>query len=290
VPLRARGQILGVLSLGTPHPEQLDSATQALANQFAQRTAVALARAQLHLETQEAIASRDEFLSVASHELKTPLTALRLNLQGIQRIAERLQVPLAPPLPQMIRRAESQGRRLARLVDRLLDVTRMRAHRLELNLAPCDLAEVTRGAVALFAAEATQAGCPIELQAPAPVVGRWDPERLEQVVINLISNACKYGKGKPVKVAVEAVAQKGRLTVTDQGIGISPENQQQLFQRFDRRVSARQYGGLGLGLYIVRAIVEALGGQVRLDSRVGAGSTFIVELPLTGPGPPGGPT
>jgi signal transduction histidine kinase len=115
------------------------------------------------------------------------------------------------------------------------------------------------------------------------VVGRWDRSRLEQVVANLLSNAFKYGSGKPVEIEIALEPERARLSVKDQGIGIPPERQGRIFERFERAVSARHYSGLGLGLYIVRRVLEALGGSIRVQSAPGVGSTFAVELPLCGP-------
>jgi signal transduction histidine kinase len=117
-----------------------------------------------------------------------------------------------------------------------------------------------------------------------PLTGRWDRLRLEQVVTNLLSNALKYGPGKPIQVRLEAAGELARLTVRDEGIGIEPECLSRIFEKFERAVSGRHYGGLGLGLYITRQIVSALGGRVAVESRPQQGAVFTVELPLRGPG------
>jgi signal transduction histidine kinase len=131
-----------------------------------------------------------------------------------------------------------------------------------------------------FEAQAGQARAPIHLVAHAPIVGCWDRLRLEQVVTNLLSNALKYGAGKPVHLEASATGTHARLIVRDQGIGIAPEALPRLFGRFERAVSQRHYGGLGLGLYISRQVIEALGGTIRVESQMGQGATFTVELPL----------
>ena len=119
-----------------------------------------------------------------------------------------------------------------------------------------------------------------------PAVGRWDRARLDDVLANLLSNAVKYGQGKPIEVSVEAGERSARLTVRDHGIGLAPEDQARVFERFERAVSGHEYGGLGLGLYIVRELVQAHGGTVRVESAPGAGAAFIVELPYAGPPAP----
>jgi signal transduction histidine kinase len=126
----------------------------------------------------------------------------------------------------------------------------------------------------------TEAGCELSYQAPLrPVTGNWDRLRLEQVVTNLISNAIKYGPRKPIELRIEQSDGTARLTVRDQGIGISEHDQARVFEPFERAVSVRHYGGFGLGLWITRKIVEAHGGAIRVQSRPGEGSTFVVELP-----------
>lgn len=131
--------------------------------------------------------------------------------------------------------------------------------------------------------ELAQAGCALTLRADAPAVGTWDRQRLEQVATNLISNAAKYGAGKPAEVIVEDSGATVRLVVRDLGIGIAREHQARIFEAFERAVSVRHYGGFGLGLWITRQIVSAMGGEVRVESQPGAGSTFTVELPRVSP-------
>jgi signal transduction histidine kinase len=186
-------------------------------------------------------------------------------------------------LEDSIEAATRQTRRLATLVDDLLDVSRITAGRLALELEPVDLAQVTEEVLSHFAAEAERARCQVTLHTEGSVVGRWDRSRLEQVVTNLLGNAVKYGAGAPIDLSVAARDGMARLKVQDHGIGIAPERQARIFEQFERAVSSRHYGGLGLGLFIVRRIVESLGGSVGVESALEAGSTFTVELPLTGP-------
>jgi signal transduction histidine kinase len=143
-----------------------------------------------------------------------------------------------------------------------------------------DLAAITREATEQFTAELERAGSKLQVIAEAPVVGRWDSLRIAQVVTNLMSNACKYGGGKAIEVTVERAGERGLLRVRDHGIGIEPEQLDRIFEVFARAVSPRNYGGLGLGLYITRQVVEAHGGTIRVQSELGAGTTFVVELPL----------
>lgn len=231
-------------------------------------------------EMEQTVRLRDEFLSVASHELKTPLTPLSLKLQALAREAQAQ--PESPFVLRVREHAEmglKQMRRLADLVGDLLDVSRITSGQMRLHWEPVDFAAVVREVVARLEPEATRAHCPLSVQAPPALTGSSDRMRLEQVVENLLTNAVKYGAGKPIHMQLEE--QRGRvvLAVQDQGIGIAPEHQARIFGRFERAVSERNYGGLGLGLYITRTIVEALGGTIRVQSQPGQGALFTVELP-----------
>ncbi len=224
---------------------------------------------------QAAVAARDEFLAVAGHELRTPLTALLFHAESLARAA----ATLPPATAARAAKVSRSARRIARLVDELLDVTRISVGRLSLEPEPVDLAEVAREVVVRNAEPAALAGSPLRLHAPRPVRGLWDPGRVEQILEALVANALKYGRGQPIDVAVEAGGDAARLVVRDRGIGIAPEDQARIFERFERATSVRHYGGLGLGLWIVRQVVEAHGGRIRVESSPGAGATFVVELP-----------
>jgi signal transduction histidine kinase len=171
------------------------------------------------------------------------------------------------------------GDRLNHLVDGLLDVSRIETGRLPLALAEVDLGEVVRDVVERFEPELTRAGCPVSIRGDASVMGRWDRSRLDQVVTNLLANAVKFGLGKPIEIVLEEHAGVARLVVRDHGIGIDEDEQPRIFERFTRAVSSSNYGGLGLGLYISRCIVEAHGGRIGVLSERASGSTFTVELP-----------
>jgi signal transduction histidine kinase len=220
---------------------------------------------------------RDEFLLIASHELNTPLTALQLQLQRIERalargegqeqIADSLQV------------AQRSTRRLSELMQRLLDASQLSDGRLELEREPVDLSALTREVIARFSGEAAQVGSTLTLCAPEPSWGKWDRARLDQILTHLTSNAIKYGRGRPIAFTVDGDPTVARFTIRDLGIGIAPLDRERIFERFARAVSGRNFGGLGLGLYIVGQIVAAHQGRIDVASRLGEGATFTVALP-----------
>jgi PAS domain S-box-containing protein len=228
----------------------------------------------------KAIILRDDFLSVASHELRTPLTSLKLEVANLSRIAQRNGgAESAPRLLAKVEKIDSQAARLHRLIDELLDVSRIAAGRLELHVESVDLAQIVNEVGSRFSDEATRVGCELNIQAAGPVVGRWDKGRLDQVITNLVSNAIKYGDCKPIDVSVVAEDDVAVVTIRDRGLGIAPGDHERIFGRFERAASSRHYGGIGLGLWIVKQIIDALGGTVTVDSTPGDGSTFKVALP-----------
>jgi signal transduction histidine kinase len=281
VPLRARERTLGALSLVYAESGRRYSEDDlALAEDLASRAGAAVDSARLHREAQEAVRMRDEFFSIASHELFTPVTSLQLAVRNLATLAER--GAEGDGSRRLALEVVGRGvQRLERLVNDLLDVTRFRAGAPELERAEVDFAALVREMTSELAHDLAAAGCTAEVRAARPVVGHWDRARLEQVVANLITNAIKYGPGKPIEIAVETDGEIARLVVRDEGIGIAPEMQAHIFDAFKRAAPERPAGGLGLGLYIVRRLVEAHGGAIRVESQEGVGSTFTVDLPLS---------
>jgi PAS domain S-box-containing protein len=237
-------------------------------------------RERLYAEAQEAVETRDAFLSVAGHEFRTPLGALSLTIHNLARSLG----PVSERARKSLEGAQRQIERLTKLTEDLLQVGRINAGRLTLEPERMDLSEVVREVVDRLAENAKRAGCPIEVRADEPVVGTWDRSRLDQVITNLLTNALKFGSGRPVEVALACNNGTALLTVRDQGIGVSAENQARIFQRFERAVSGKSYQGIGLGLWITRQIVEAHGGSIRVESESGKGATFRVQLPGVGEG------
>jgi PAS domain S-box-containing protein len=252
-----------------------------IARDITERKRTQLERELLYREAVAAIRARDEFLSVASHELRTPLSTLQLQIQMLLQPPRRSpQVVLSREQMQpKLEMASKQIERLTRLIEELMDVSRITAGRLRLEREQIDLAAVVRDVVGRLAEEASRTHSAIEVRAATPVVGMWDLIRMEQVITNLLNNAFKFGRGKPIEITVEERGSAGRLVVVDHGIGIAPEDVERIFQRYEQATSSHAIGGLGLGLYIARQIVEAHGGTIRVDSQRGAGSTFTIDLP-----------
>ncbi|AUX37920.1 MULTISPECIES: ATP-binding protein [Sorangium] len=249
------------------------------------RNRVEAQRARLYQDAEDAIKRRDEFLALAAHELKTPLTPLRLLAGSVLRALQR-NAP-AEALQEKTAVILRQVDRLSELVDELLDVSRLTAGRLGLQIEEVDLAAVVRDVAWRFRDSLSRAGYDLRVAADEPVSGRWDRTRVDQIVTNLLSNAAKYGAGKPIDVEVAGDDRTARLVVRDQGIGIAPQDHVRIFERFERAADHASYSGLGLGLWIVRHVLAALGGTIRVESELGAGTTFIVELPRRAAGEDG---
>ena len=229
----------------------------------------------------EQVRVRQDFLSIAGHELKTPLTSVLLNLYSVgQSLAEG---PLGadPLLAKRWRTLTRQLQRLESLVDQLLDVSRISAGKLILSPEPLDLGEVVREVADRFA----ETPCRIDVRVSGAADGIWDRMRMEQILTNLIANAVKYGLGRPITIDVGAEETAGKrelsIAVHDQGIGIAPTERARIFNRFEQAGSRSHPGGLGLGLWIVGQIVDAMGGTITVDSEPDRGSTFTVRLPPT---------
>lgn len=279
VPLLVRGQVIGAVSFVTS-ARNYDAQDLVLAQELARAAALAIDNARLYREAQNAVRLREEFLSIASHELKTPITALQLQVQSL--LTGLVRSPEGPT-PERLRRAlemvDRQVNRQTQLVNDLLDVSRISAGRLELHPEAVHLSSLCREVSERFEPELTRTGSNLSLALAPEALGFWDRLRLDQVVTNLLSNAVKYGRGNPIHLATEVTDNLVRLSVQDGGIGIAPESLSRLFNRFERAVSERNYGGFGLGLWIARQIVEAMGGRISVESELGVGSLFRVELP-----------
>jgi len=281
VPLVSRGQVLGVLSLISSRPgRRYCDADLQTAMELARRAAVAFDNARLYEQALAAVRLRDDFLMVASHELKTPLTALQLRLHKV--LHDVRQVPVdAAQLAVRVESAIGQTERMGALVEQILDVSGLAPGRLSLRREPVDLCRLVTEVVEVFHEALARSGSALTLSLPSALVGNWDRLSLHRVVVNLLSNAIKFGRGNPIALTVEQVPGGARLTVQDHGIGFSSTDRARVFEKFERLVSARQYGGMGLGLYVVRELVDAHGGRIEASGTPAGGARFVVTLPFT---------
>ncbi len=262
-------------------PVVLDSrpAIVAMAHDTTQRRLADEERRRLLAEAQAGVRLRDEFLAVASHELKTPVAALGLEFDLLWRTLGGRVDELPETLLRRFEALRPSLMRLGDLIDDLLDTSLVRAGELALHPEEIDLAALVRKEAARAHRRAPRSKSVIEIDAPRPVIGRWDPRRLPQIVSNLLDNAMKYGLGRPIEISVSSDGVRALLSVRDHGVGIPPADQARIFQLF-QRASSQSWGGLGLGLFLVRRMAEAHGGRVAVESTAGRGATFRVELPL----------
>ncbi|WP_437574587.1 AAA family ATPase [Sorangium sp. So ce887] len=284
VPLLRQAEVLGLLYLEnnlTTHaftPERL-LALELLATQAAisLENALLVAREREARAAAETAERRTAFLA---HELKTPLTGLHLKLDALTRSIKQQETVSSSWLSSSLTSFKRQLGRLSLLIDSLLDLSRVQVGRLVLTREPVDLTALVRDVVGRLSEQAELAGCALHVQAERAAWGQWDRLRLEQVATNLLTNAMKYGAGRPVRIVADADGAVARLSVSDQGIGISEADQRRVFEAFERATGLHQAQSLGLGLYLVREIVRAHGGRVDLHSQLGSGTTFVVELPV----------
>lgn len=276
VPLTCRTDVIGALTFVAPLMRHYTKTDLELLDELGRRATLSIDNARLYEGARDALAARDEFLSVAAHEIRGPLTSIHLAVQSLLRgslSSENSRTAL-----EVIQR---EDRRLVRFVEELLDIGRIRTGRLHFELEQVDLGTVVRDVVSRFSTELTQAGSTVTVKTEGNLVGQWDRFRLEQVVTNLLANALKYGEGKPIDVTAERSDDSVTLRFVDRGIGIEQSMLNRVFDPFQRAVAARHYGGLGLGLHISKTIVEGFGGTITVESRPGAGATFTVVLPVS---------
>jgi signal transduction histidine kinase len=227
---------------------------------------------------EQAVRLRDEFLSVASHELRTPLTTLQIELRSLYDQRDACGERMAKRIERSVRSAD----KLDALIASLLDVSRIATGKLVLSPAALDLSQLVPQLLETLRLTASKAGCTLSLVMSGPIMGTWDRPRLQQVLMNLLANALKYGAGGPVTISVSTEADEAIIEVADKGPGIREEDMARIFRRFERDVSVRHYGGLGLGLYVSREIVRSQGGTISARNLDSGGACFTVRLPMDG--------
>jgi len=279
-PILSRNGALGAITL-VGYAQRFNESDLALVEEIGRRAGIAIDNARLYESARQAVQTRDEFMSLASHELKTPLTSLQLQteLRGIDVNRGNFHRFSPENLPKLLSEDRKQINRLIRLVEDMLDISRINMGKLALAPEEFDLCEMARDTVSRFSSQFEAAGVKVSLKAEESVLGSWDRFRLEQVLTNLLTNALKYGDRRPVYVSVENEGAFARLDVRDEGIGISRLDQQRIFGQFERAVSGSSISGLGLGLFISKKIVEAHKGEITVESEPGLGSRFSMLLP-----------
>jgi PAS domain S-box-containing protein len=282
VPLIVGKKPFGVVSFATAESgRRYGPGDLIVATEIARRASLAVENARSYREAQTAVQTRDNFLAIASHELRTPLSGLTMLMTSLVKSAvDGRLFQLSPEaLQERLVKAERQARQLARLVDRLLDVSRLSSRDVQLERELADLGEIVRDVLSRFEDVISENGCTVDLQTEGSLVGMWDRSRLDQVVTNLVGNALKYGAGTRVTISVIAGwSGQVRLTVRDEGPGIPLADQERIFSQYERAAS-HGHAGMGLGLWLVRRFVTAHGGTVTVDSAPGKGATFKVILP-----------
>jgi signal transduction histidine kinase len=231
-------------------------------------------------DLREALRARDEFVAIAAHELRNPMTPILMQtgmLLAAARNPGRCRPEVMVPRVEVLEQAVQE---FIRRATTLLDVSRIAAGNLRIEPAEVDLSSVVRGVMDRATVAARMARCRLEPDLPDNIVGMWDRLAVEQVAENLLSNAIKFGAGKPVSVHLRADGEVARLTVRDRGIGISAEDRARIFQRFERAVARREHGGFGIGLWLANQMVQAMGGRIEVESTPGEGTAFVVRLPV----------
>ncbi|MBC7428584.1 MAG: GAF domain-containing protein [Bacteriovorax sp.] len=280
LPLIIQGKALGTLTFSFSINKIFDRYEKDFLIALARQCAQAVHRSQLYDDAKKAIEVRDEFLSIASHELRTPLTPLKMQIQAVARLLEKDSVNITPErLIKMVETSDRQISRLSVLIDDLLDVTRISAGKLSLNKEYFSMKEMINEIVSQYSQQFKTSQTTVEVIIEGDMMGFWDKVRIEQVIINLLTNAAKYAPNRPVMVKLTKIDSTIKIQVTDHGPGISFENHDRIFKRFERVSDRQNIGGLGLGLYICKQIVEAHRGKIYVESIIGKGSTFTVELP-----------
>ena len=281
VPLRSRAGVIGAVTFVAREPGRFGNAEVALTETLIHSAGLAIENARLYEESLRAIEVRDDFLAIASHELRTPLTIFKAQVDLFLRLLRNNDLGRlsTDDMVKLFESSNSEIMRFVCLVNNLLDVSATLGGNLRLKRETFDLSEMIRSVVNRMEADPNALHRLVELHANTEAHGHWDKMNMDQILTNLLSNALKYGSGKPIRVGLTSDADTVSLTVRDQGIGIAENDLQRIFERFTRATDLKSADGLGLGLYIVRKLVEAHGGTITVSSQLGSGSEFVVVIP-----------
>ena len=282
IPLLIAGRPIGLIAMEFKHKLAFSESRKQLILAAIRQCAQALYRTQLYENAQEAIKTRDDFLSIASHELKTPLTPLKLVIQSLKRrLDSSNDMPLTKEdILKAVITSDKQISRLNHLIEDLLDVSRIESGKFILSKDNVNLSELITEVVKNYKTHLDRSDIEIKFFLDENLKANVDPIRVEQVLINFITNAGKYARGKPIKIELQKNSEEAVISVSDHGPGIKDEDQKRIFERFERVKDDQNIGGLGLGLYISKQIVEAHNGKICVQSQVGKGSTFSASFPI----------
>ena len=282
VPLHIRGKIIGAITiLNTGTRANLNSDDLIIAKELAHYASVAIDNAALYKDAKSAIQLRDDFISIASHELKTPITSLQLQVQvlnslvsGLENNSEETQV-----MRKFLGSTNVQLKRLTRLVDDMLDISRIDTGKLKLNIKRVNLTGVVLDVLDRFNDQLESHKIQVEFKCDKDVYYECDPERMDQVITNFMSNAIRYGRKNPIRLLLEEDSTHAIFKIKDHGRGVEKFDQERIFKRFEQAHTSEDVNGLGLGLYINHKIIEEHAGEISIESEIGKGSTFTVTLP-----------
>lgn len=284
IPLSIRGRIIGAINLFTSFDRtEFDDLDYTLALELARNASIAIDNAILYKDAKSAIQLRDDFISIASHELRTPITSLNLQIEVLNNLVGALQgdSEIHQLMKKFLGNTNSQLNRLSRLVDDMLDISRITSGKMNHNVKKVNFTNLTREVLDRFKDQLRSFQIDSSLFCREDIEVVCDPERMDQVITNFMTNAIRYGGKKPIHVILEETKDKVILKVKDHGRGINKKDQERIFNRFERAHTDDDVDGLGLGLYINNQIVKEHGGQILIESEPGEGAVFIVEIPKT---------
>lgn len=281
VPLKSLGKLLGTITVSYTQNKSYSEFDLRLLEDVAIRAGVALENARLYTESKKAIKYRDEFVSVASHELKTPLTSLMLLNQITQKKMEKGELQVHEDLhwKKTLNEYNVHIKRMSHLVEVMLDITRIQLGSYELNITECDIGDCLNQTCDNLLPQLKSANCPLDIQINGNLVGSFDNMKIQQVISNIVTNSFKYAPGKPIHILAEGLPDTIKMSIRDEGHGIEKDNLQRIFEKFERATSPSDVSGLGLGLYISRIIIEAHGGRLWAESTIDEGTTLHIEIP-----------
>lgn len=285
IPLEVRGQVIGGFLVATNDPRKLyTQADLDIMTEVGRACAVAIDNALLYRELKRSVKAREDFISIASHELRTPLTSLKMRIDLLSLLLDRNRFP--EEVGQVLRPIVSGLRpdmiKFTRLVEILLDFSKLGSNRLHLSIESCDLSKIINEELERIRPEFIAHKTELVASIQEKIVGECDQLRVQQIVTNLLTNAVKFGNQNPVYLTVTSDQENIMITVKDKGIGMSSEDAERIFKPFERAVSDKHFGGLGLGLFITKQIVDRHNGSISVQSSPGEGTTFLVVLPLHG--------